>query len=223
MRDPSEFAKYFTMRLSLNWKYRAGILSPSAIRSRSTDWTSAIFSSTGTSASFRCSGIDQFISIASSCANVIFVLRREAFATLIASSTIARTSAFVRRFVAANPRAPFTRTRTPTPRSWPTYSASRTPFLRMKFCCSWCSYRASFDLARTSDQGRRVAKRWAVESPTAQEVTAAAKALGLQPELEEGKAFPSTPWRKEGRVLVRADYYKTSILQKVAQRIKESR
>src|SRR5437870_212249 len=54
MRDPSEFAKNFTMRLSLNWKYRAGILSPSAMRSRSTDWTSAIFSSTETSVSFRC-------------------------------------------------------------------------------------------------------------------------------------------------------------------------
>src|SRR5690348_3062411 len=82
-------------------------------------------------------------------------------------------------------------------------------------------YPAYFDLGRTRDQGRRVAKRWAVESPTAQEVNVAAKALGLQPELEEGKAFPSTPWRKEGRVLVRADYYKTSIVQKVAKRMKE--
>src|SRR3989442_6620549 len=84
-------------------------------------------------------------------------------------------------------------------------------------------YPAYFDLGRSRDQGRRVAKRWALESPTAQEVTAAAKALGLQPELEEGKAFPSTPWRKEGRVLVRADYYKTSIGPKAAKRIKEFR
>src|SRR3989442_552447 len=84
-------------------------------------------------------------------------------------------------------------------------------------------YPAYFDLGRSREEGRRVAKKWAVESPTAQEVTAAAKALGLQPQLEEGKAFPSTPWRKEGRVLVRADYYKTSIVQKVARRIKEAR
>jgi len=90
------------------------------MRSWSTDWISAIFSSTETSASFLCSGMDQFISIASSCAKVIFVLRREALATLIASSTIARTSDFVRMFVAAKPSAPFTSTRTPTPRSWPT-------------------------------------------------------------------------------------------------------
>src|SRR2546421_10355251 len=84
-------------------------------------------------------------------------------------------------------------------------------------------YPAYFDLGRTRDQGRRVAKRGAVESPTAQEVTAAAKALGLQPQLDEGKAFPSTPWRKEGRVLVRADYYTTSIGQEVAKRSKEAR
>lgn len=84
-------------------------------------------------------------------------------------------------------------------------------------------YPAYFDLGRSRDQGRRVAKRWAVESPSTQDIAAAAKALGLQPQVEDGKAFPSTPWRKEGRVLVRADYFKTSIVQKVAQRIKESR
>jgi len=84
-------------------------------------------------------------------------------------------------------------------------------------------YPAYFDLGRSRHEGRRVAKRWAVESPTAQEVASAAKALGLEPQLEDDKAFPSTPWRKDGRVLVRADYYKTSIVQKVAQHIKESR
>jgi signal recognition particle subunit SRP19 len=84
-------------------------------------------------------------------------------------------------------------------------------------------YPAYFDLGRSRTEGRRVAKRWAVESPTAQEVATAAKALGLEPEVEEGKAFPSTPWRKEGRVLVRADYFKTSVLHKVAKHIKESR
>jgi signal recognition particle subunit SRP19 len=84
-------------------------------------------------------------------------------------------------------------------------------------------YPAYFDLGRSRDQGRRVAKKWAVETPTVEEVAAAAKALGLQPQVEDDKAFPSTPWRKEGRVLVRADYFKTSILQKVAQKIKGSR
>src|SRR5207249_3632583 len=73
----------------------------------------------------------------------LFVFRREAFAILIASSTIARTPSFDNEFVAANPSAPFTKTRTPMPWSWPTYSASNTPFLRMKFSGSCFSYRAS--------------------------------------------------------------------------------
>lgn len=84
-------------------------------------------------------------------------------------------------------------------------------------------YPAYFDLSRSRERGRRVAKKWAVESPTAEEIAKAAKSLGLEPTVEADKAFSSTPWRKEGRVLVRADYYKTSILAKVAQKIKASR
>lgn len=84
-------------------------------------------------------------------------------------------------------------------------------------------YPAYFDLNRTRQQGRRVAKRHAVEGPTIQEIAAAAKALGLEPTLEEDKAFPSTPWRHEGRVLVRSDYFKTSVVRKIAERVKASR
>ena len=84
-------------------------------------------------------------------------------------------------------------------------------------------YPAYFDLGRSREDGRRVARKFAIESPTVEEIAAAAKALGLQPQVEEGKGFPSTPWRKEGRVLVRADYFKTSILRKVAERMKSSR
>ncbi len=84
-------------------------------------------------------------------------------------------------------------------------------------------YPAYFDLGRTRAHGRRVAKKWAVEFPTVEEIVSAAKALGLQPEVDAEKAFPSSHWRHDGRVLVRADYFKTSIVQKVAQRIKASR
>ncbi len=84
-------------------------------------------------------------------------------------------------------------------------------------------YPAYFDLHRSRADGRRVAKKWAVDGPTVEEVTAAATALGLQPQVETGKGFARQSWRHEGRVLVRADYYKTSVVQKVAQRIKGSR
>ncbi|HEY7588260.1 MAG TPA: signal recognition particle subunit SRP19/SEC65 family protein [Thermoplasmata archaeon] len=84
-------------------------------------------------------------------------------------------------------------------------------------------YPAYFDLGRSRDRGRRVAKKWAVDAPTIEEIVAAAKALGLDPQIEPGKAHSATPWRREGRVLVRADFYKTSVVQKVAQRLKASR
>lgn len=84
-------------------------------------------------------------------------------------------------------------------------------------------YPAYFDLGRSRADGRRVAKKWAVESPTVEEVVAAAKALGLEPQVDAEKAFPTSHWRHEGRVLVRADYFKTSVVTKVAQRIKQKR
>ena len=84
-------------------------------------------------------------------------------------------------------------------------------------------YPAYFDAGRSREEGRRVAKKWAVESPTVQEIAVAAKAPGLEPPPEEGKAHSSTPWRKEGRVLVGADYFKTSVVRKVAERLKSTR
>ncbi len=84
-------------------------------------------------------------------------------------------------------------------------------------------YPAYFDLGRSRADGRRVAKKWAVESPTAEEVMTAAKALGLEPQLDAEKAFPTSHWRHDGRVLVRADYFKTSVVQKIAERIKKAR
>ena len=84
-------------------------------------------------------------------------------------------------------------------------------------------YPAYFDLKRTRQEGRRVPKSLAVDGPTAEEIETAAKALGLSPKIEADRAYPSSHWRKEGRVLVKADYYKTSVIRKVAERIKGAR
>ena len=84
-------------------------------------------------------------------------------------------------------------------------------------------YPAYFDAARSRAEGRRVPKKASVDLPTVEQIAAAAKALGLQPTIEEGKAFPSSPWKREGRVLVRADYYKTSVVKKVGERLRASR
>ena len=84
-------------------------------------------------------------------------------------------------------------------------------------------YPAYFDLRRTREAGRRVPKSLAVEGPTAEEIEKAAKALGLNPKLEADRAYPASHWRREGRVLVKADYYKTSVIRKVAEKIKVAR
>jgi len=84
----------------------------------------------------------------------------------------------------------------------------------------WPAY---FDARRSREEGRRVSKKLAVENPTAQEIAAAARSLGLNPEIEEAKSFPATPWRKEGRVRVKADYYKTSAVKRIAEKLKAAR
>jgi len=84
-------------------------------------------------------------------------------------------------------------------------------------------YPAYFDLRRSRKDGRRVPKALAVEAPTTEEIEKAAKALGLKPTVEGDKAFPQSPWKRDGRVLVSGDYFKTSIVRKVAERLKASR
>src|SRR2546428_10368149 len=81
-------------------------------------------------------------------------------------------------------------------------------------------YPAYFDLKRTRQEGRRVPKSLAVDGPTAEEIEKAAKALGLSPKIEADRAYPSSHWRKEGRVLVQAGYYKTPLIPEGAGRIK---
>jgi len=84
----------------------------------------------------------------------------------------------------------------------------------------WPAY---FDARRSREEGRRVPRKWAVEAPTVEEIAAAAKALGLAPTVEKDKAHPTTPFRKEGRVLLKADYVKGSVVAKIAEKLKSQR
>lgn len=84
-------------------------------------------------------------------------------------------------------------------------------------------YPAYFDAERTREGGRRVSRKAAVHAPTVEEIAAAAGTLGLKPKVETDRAHPSTPWKPEGRVLVAPSYFKTSVLRKVAEKMKEAR
>lgn len=84
-------------------------------------------------------------------------------------------------------------------------------------------YPAYFDAERSREDGRRVARRIAVHAPTVEEIAAAATTLGLKPKVEPERAHPSTPWKRDGRVLVGANYFKSSVVRKVAEKMREGR
>jgi len=80
-----------------------------------------------------------------------------------------------------------------------------------------------FDARRSREEGRRVPRRLAVDSPTVEEIATAAKALGLSPTVEKEAMHPSAQGRKDGRVLLKANYVKGSVVAKVAEKIKAQR
>lgn len=79
-----------------------------------------------------------------------------------------------------------------------------------------------FDLSETRPL-RRVAKSLAIRSPTSEEVANASLSLKLKPVLEKGRAHPSRPWERRGRVLVEARGSKAALLQQIGARLREMR
>jgi len=77
-------------------------------------------------------------------------------------------------------------------------------------------YPIYFDRSAPRSKGRRVAKKYAVEKPTVEDIAKAAKALGLSPLIEKEVSHPSRPWKKEGRVIVKKKNSKTTIINQIA-------
>ena len=80
-------------------------------------------------------------------------------------------------------------------------------------------YPLYFDSAVSRLNGRKVAKKHAVEKPSLENIAKAAKSLGLNPILEKDRIHPSTPWKKEGRILVEKKGPKTKLLIQLANRL----
>lgn len=76
-----------------------------------------------------------------------------------------------------------------------------------------------FDKSISRLSGRKVSKKNAVEKPTAENISKAAKSLGLNPVLEKTCAHPSRHWKKEGRVLVDKKDSKSKLLAQIANRM----
>lgn len=80
-----------------------------------------------------------------------------------------------------------------------------------------------FNSKVTRKQGRRVPLELAVEDPKAEEIYQVAEKIGLNPILEEDKAYPKMWWKERGRVLVDKTKSKTTILKEIAVQLKEFR
>jgi len=80
-------------------------------------------------------------------------------------------------------------------------------------------YPIYFDKSVSRINGRRVAKKHAIEKPSLENVSKAAKSLGLNPVLEKDSAHSSRNWKKEGRILVDKKSSKSKLLLQISNRI----
>lgn len=81
-------------------------------------------------------------------------------------------------------------------------------------------YPAYFDIRLSRAKGRRVAKKDAIEAPSAQMLFSAVKSLNLDCILELEKSHPRFWYRSGGRVLVEPKLDKPQLMVKVAQKLK---
>ena len=76
-----------------------------------------------------------------------------------------------------------------------------------------------FDKSISRLSGRKVPKKVAVEKPNIEDISKAAKSLGLNPVIEKECSYPSKHWKKEGRILVDKKDSKSKILKQIANRM----
>ena len=76
-----------------------------------------------------------------------------------------------------------------------------------------------FDINKSREEGRRVPKNCAVQSPKIVEIKEAADKLGLQNEINLEAHFPKMPWAKSGMLLVEKKEAKEKIVQKLAKQL----
>jgi len=76
-----------------------------------------------------------------------------------------------------------------------------------------------FDKTCSRLQGRKVARKYAVEKPTSEAIVKAAQSLNLHPILEKTPSYPARPFKSDGRVLVDKQEAKSKILLQIAKRL----
>jgi signal recognition particle subunit SRP19 len=76
-----------------------------------------------------------------------------------------------------------------------------------------------FDRSKSRLNGRKIARKYAIEKPNSENIAKAAKSLGLHPILEKNATYPGKPWTKDGRVLIEKKDSKSKLLVQIANRL----
>ena len=76
-----------------------------------------------------------------------------------------------------------------------------------------------FDCNKSRQEGRRVPKTQAVQSPKILEIKEAADKLGLTNQINVDAHFPKAPWIKSGMLLVEKQEPKEAIIKKLAKQL----
>jgi len=76
-----------------------------------------------------------------------------------------------------------------------------------------------FDKSVSRIHGRKVSKKYAKDKPKIEDISKAAKSLGLNPVLEKDSSHPSNHWKKQGRILVDKKDSKVKLLNQIANRL----
>lgn len=80
-------------------------------------------------------------------------------------------------------------------------------------------YPIYFDKSVSRLSGRKVSRKNAIDKPDLENISKAAKSLGLNPILEKEVSYPSRNWKNEGRILVDKKDSKSNILVQIAKRL----
>lgn len=84
----------------------------------------------------------------------------------------------------------------------------------------WPAY---FDQTKTRKTGRRVPKNMAVPNPKIEEISEAARKVGLKNEVVANAGYPKTPWQKGGTIMVEKKSPKEQIIKKLAKQLVKAR
>jgi signal recognition particle subunit SRP19 len=74
-----------------------------------------------------------------------------------------------------------------------------------------------FDSTKTREEGRKIAKGYAIQSPRIEELEKAVQRLGLQCQTVIDAAYSKEPWRKTGLLIVSKEGSKTQTMRRMAK------